>query len=57
MIKPPKAEVITDGANRKKVYLYEHRGLEKYCEHLEKENKTLKESVASFLDKVEFVPS
>jgi len=36
MIKPPKAEIITDGAKRKKVYLYEHRALEKYCEHLEK---------------------
>ena len=35
MIKPPKAEIITDGAKRKKVYLYEHRGLEKYCEDLE----------------------
>jgi len=36
MIKPPKAVVISDGAKRKKVYLYEHSKLEKYCEHLEK---------------------
>jgi len=57
MIKPPRAEAISDGVRRKKVYEYEYRKLEKYCEHLEKENKTLKESVASFLDKVEFVPS
>lgn len=35
MIKPPKAEVLTDGASRKKVYAYEHRKLEKYCDYVE----------------------
>jgi len=48
MIKPPKAEVITDGAKRKKVYLYEHRGLEKYCEHLENENDKMAKELGQY---------
>jgi len=35
MIKPPRAEAISDGVRRKKVYEYEYRKLEKYCEDLE----------------------
>ena len=57
MIKPPKAEVISVDGKRKKVWAYDYRTLEKYCEYLEKENGILKESVKSFLDNVEFIPS
>ena len=41
MIKPPKAEVITDGASRKKVYAYDYDALWRYCSQLETEKKEL----------------
>ena len=51
MIKPPKAEVIPDGASRKKVYAYDYDALWRYCGQLELEKKELANQFGRMLRK------
>ena len=48
MIKPPKAEVISVDGKRKKVWAYDYRTLEKYCEYLEKENDKMTKELGQY---------